>query len=270
LLQIVLFGQPELDATLAKQSLRQLRDRITHGFRMRPLAEPEVAKYISFRMRAAGYRGPEVFSPRAVSLIARAASGLTRRINILADKSLLSAFTENFHAVTDRQVRAAIADSEFAAVRTPPRRPAAFVAAALAGGLLAGAAIQWFLSSRPIPSASAPVPVAAPAPAAVRPAQPDPAPAEASPQTPPQTETAKAPEPPPRQLSAEQQRRLAGYSAAGQQLLRSRISATRELLDRAPASATPSSCSSPTIPTRRAWSAFYCAPASSFPSKASS
>jgi type II secretory pathway predicted ATPase ExeA len=237
LLQIVLFGQPELDATLAKQSLRQLRDRITHGFRMRPLAEPEVAKYISFRMRAAGYRGPEVFSPRAVSLIARAASGLTRRINILADKSLLSAFTENFHAVTDRQVRAAIADSEFAAVRTP-RRPAAFVAAALAGGLLAGAAIQWFLSSRPIPSASAPVPVAAPAPAAVRPAQPDPAPAavpaQASPQTPPQTETAKAPEPPPRQLSAEQQRRLAGYSAAGQQLLRSRISATRELLDRAP------------------------------------
>jgi MSHA biogenesis protein MshM len=237
LLQIVLFGQPELDATLAKQSLRQLRDRITHGFRMRPLAEPEVAKYISFRMRAAGYRGPEVFSPRAVSLIARAASGLTRRINILADKSLLSAFTENSHAVTDRQVRAAIADSEVAAVRTP-RRPAAFVAAALAGGLLAGAAIQWFLSSRPIPSASAPVPVAAPAPAAVRPAQPDPAPAavpaQASPQTPPQTETAKAPEPPPRQLSAEQQRRLAGYSAAGQQLLRSRISATRELLDRAP------------------------------------
>jgi type II secretory pathway predicted ATPase ExeA len=236
LLQIVLFGQPELDATLAKPSLRQLRDRITHGFRMRPLAEPEVAKYISFRMRAAGYRGPEVFSPRAVALIARAASGLTRRINILADKSLLSAFTENSHAVTERQVRAAIADSEFAAVRTP-RRPAAFIAAALAGGLLAGAAIQWFLSSRPIPSASAPVPVAAPAPA-VRPAPPDPAAAavaaQASPQTPPQAETAKAPEPPPRQLSAEQQRRLAGYSAAGQQLLRSRISATRELLDRAP------------------------------------
>jgi type II secretory pathway predicted ATPase ExeA len=238
LLQIVLFGQPELDATLAKTSLRQLRDRITHGFRMRPLAEPEVAKYISFRMRAAGYRGPEVFSPRAVSLIARAASGLTRRINILADKSLLSAFTENSHAVADRQVRAAIADSEFAAVRKP-RRPAAFIAAALAGGLLAGAAIQWFVSSRPVP-ASASVPVAAPAPAAVLPVAPDPAaaatvvPAQPPPQTPPLVETAKSPEPPPRQLSAEQQRRLAGYSAGGQQLLRSRIAATRDLLDRAP------------------------------------
>ena len=58
LLQIVLFGQPELDATLAKPSLRQLRDRITHSFRMRPLSAAEVANYLSFRMRAAGYRGP--------------------------------------------------------------------------------------------------------------------------------------------------------------------------------------------------------------------
>src|SRR2546425_8993432 len=47
LMQLVLFGQPELDATLAKPSLRQLCDRITHAFRMRPLSEPEVAKYVS-------------------------------------------------------------------------------------------------------------------------------------------------------------------------------------------------------------------------------
>jgi type II secretory pathway predicted ATPase ExeA len=229
LLQIVLFGQPELDAMLAKPSLRQLRDRITHGFRMRPLAEPEVAKYISFRMRAAGYRGPEVFSPRAVTLIARAASGLTRRINILADKSLLSAFTENSHAVADRQVRAAIADSEFASVRKP-RRPAAFIGAALAGGLLAGAAIHWwFASSRPAPSSMS---AAAPLPAAPSAAAPAAVVVPAAPPAPP--EAAKKPEPPPNQLSEEQQRRLAGYSAAGQQLLRSRISATRELLDRAP------------------------------------
>src|SRR6202008_4281472 len=94
LLQIVLFGQPELDASLAKPSLRQLRDRITHGFRMRPLAAAEVAKYLAFRMRAAGYRGPEVCARRTVNRIARASAGLTRRINILADKSLLAAFSE--------------------------------------------------------------------------------------------------------------------------------------------------------------------------------
>jgi len=131
LLQIVLFGQPELDETLAKASLRQLRDRITHSFRMRPLAVPEVSKYLSFRMRAAGYRGPEVFTPRAVRLLGRASGGLTRRINILADKSLLAAFTENTHAITDRHVRAAVADSEFALSRRPAR-PALYVAAAAA------------------------------------------------------------------------------------------------------------------------------------------
>ncbi len=79
LMQLVLFGQPELDATLAKPSLRQLRDRITHAFRMRPLSEPEVAKYVSFRMRAAGYRGPDVFALGALVRVARASGGLTRR-----------------------------------------------------------------------------------------------------------------------------------------------------------------------------------------------
>jgi len=67
LLQIVLFGQPELDQALTRPSLRQLKDRITHSFRMRPLSEPEVARYLSFRMRAAGYRGPEVFTPKAAA-----------------------------------------------------------------------------------------------------------------------------------------------------------------------------------------------------------
>src|SRR5882672_2157346 len=130
LLQMVLFGQPELDATLAKPSLRQLRDRITHAFRMRPLSEPEVAKYVSFRMRAASYRGPDVFSPGALARVARASGGLTRRINILADKSLLAAFTQNMHAVTDRHVRAAIGDSEFAQFKRP-WRPAVYAGATL-------------------------------------------------------------------------------------------------------------------------------------------
>ncbi len=113
LLQIVLFGQPELDEALGKPSMRQLKDRITHSFRTRPLAADEVAKYVSFRMRTAGYKGPEVFSPSAIAAIARASSGLTRRINVLSDKSLLAAFAANTHAVTPRQVRAAVADSDF-------------------------------------------------------------------------------------------------------------------------------------------------------------
>ena len=232
LLQIVLFGQPELDETLAKPSLRQLRDRVTHSFRMRPLAVPEVGKYLSFRMRAAGYRGPEVFTPRAVRRVARASGGLTRRINILADKALLAAYTESTHAITGRHVRAAIADSEFAAPRKP--RLLAYVAAAAVAGLAIGAASQWIVRSgapaaAPATALQAP---AAPAHPTARPSPPAPA-AEAAPlPSEPKPEAQPAPETEP-MLSPEQARRLAGYSAAGHRLLAERLTAGRELLERA-------------------------------------
>jgi MSHA biogenesis protein MshM len=220
LLQIVLFGQPELDATLAKPSLRQLRDRITHGFRMRPLSESEVSNYLSFRMRAAGYRGPEVFSKRAVTLMWRASGGLSRRLNILADKALLAAFSENSHAIGDKQVRAAIADSEFAQVRRTPR-PLAYAAAALAAGLLIGAGVQWSLTSRKVDVVAAPVAAPAPAPKSMEAPPPPPSPA------------AKAPEPPapPSHLQPGQRQRLDGYAAGGQKLLGERLQATRAALD---------------------------------------
>jgi len=219
LMQLVLFGQPELDATLAKPSLRQLRDRITHAFRMRPLSEPEVAKYVSFRMRAAGYRGPDVFAPGALARVARASGGLTRRINILADKSLLAAFTQDVHAVTERHVRAAIADSEFARLRKP-WRPAVYAGAALVTGVLIGAAVHWAFFSRAIkleaPVAQIP---------AIPPAQAAPAPV---------TEIQQPDPPPPPLLRPDQVQRLSGYSPAGQRLLAERIAATHELLERVP------------------------------------
>ncbi|MBS1188519.1 MAG: family ATPase [Rhodocyclaceae bacterium] len=95
LLQIALFGQPELDELLASHALRPLRDRITHSFSLPPLDQEAVREYIEFRLQAAGHRGPSLFSPKAVAVIARASAGRTRRINILADKSLLSAFAAN-------------------------------------------------------------------------------------------------------------------------------------------------------------------------------
>jgi len=180
LLQMVLFGQPELDESLAKPSMRQLKDRITHSFRMRPLTVDEVSKYLSFRMRAAGYRGPDVFEPDAVAAIARASSGLTRRVNVLADKSLLAAFTENVHAIAPAHVRAAVADSDLSPLARPAqRRVAASAAALLAGGALLGAGLLWlFLGHAPERAASPPAtPLAATAPPASPPAeQPAPAP----------------------------------------------------------------------------------------------
>ncbi|HRL76820.1 MAG TPA: AAA family ATPase, partial [Candidatus Accumulibacter phosphatis] len=113
LLQIVLFGQPELDQRLRESAMRQLNDRITHSFSLEPLHRSDVAAYLMFRLRAAGYRGPDLFSRRAIQLISRSSEGLTRRINILADKALLAAFAEGRHQVEGRQLRAAIRDAQF-------------------------------------------------------------------------------------------------------------------------------------------------------------
>jgi type II secretory pathway predicted ATPase ExeA len=231
LLQIVLFGQPELDATLAKTSLRQLRDRITHSFRMRPLVPAEVGRYLSFRMRAAGYRGPEVFTPRAVRRIARASGGLTRRINIVADKSLLSAYTENTHAITHKHVRAAVADSEFAAPRRTSR-PLAYIAAAAVAGIAAGAGMHWMLAPPELKSPPAPAP-AAPIAAVQPPAQPAAQPASPAPE-PVKELAADPPKPEPEpHLTAEQLRRLSAYSPGGQKLLSGRLTASLERLEQA-------------------------------------
>lgn len=122
LLQIVLFGQPELDENLNATQIRQLRERITHSFDLGPLTRQEVADYLIFRLRTAGYYGPQLFSKAAIGMIFKASAGLVRRINILADKALLATFSDNAYQVTPKQVRAAIRDSEFGAEQLKRRR----------------------------------------------------------------------------------------------------------------------------------------------------
>ncbi len=113
LLQIVLFGQPELDYNLNQTNIRQLRERITHSFNLAPLHTKEIGEYLIFRLRAAGYFGPHLFNNAAIAKIADSALGLVRRVNILADKSLLAAYADNQYLVTKKHVKAAILDSEF-------------------------------------------------------------------------------------------------------------------------------------------------------------
>ena len=114
LLHIVLFGQPELDERLARPEMRQLKERITHNFALEPLHQADIGDYLMFRIRAAGYHGPDLFSRHAVQLITRASEGLTRRVNILADKALLAAFSENRYIVDRKQAAVAIHDAQFA------------------------------------------------------------------------------------------------------------------------------------------------------------
>lgn len=154
LLQIVLFGQPELDAHLSLPEMRPLKERITHSFNLEPLLRADVEAYLDFRMRAAGYRGPNVFSPQAVRRIVKASEGLTRRVNILADKSLLAAFADNQHGITAKHVERATRDSEY-------RHPAAskskiaVATGGVAAGLVLGLGLHYLLA------ATAPSPAAA-------------------------------------------------------------------------------------------------------------
>ncbi|MEK6663712.1 MAG: AAA family ATPase [Pseudomonadota bacterium] len=166
LLQIVLFGQPELDEILAEPAIRQLKERITHSFRLDPFNTTDIRAYLDFRMRQAGYKGPDVFSVGAVREIARASIGLTRRVNIIADKALLAAYTEQKHDISARHVFAAAQDSEFTDI--VPRKLWGLGLAAI-GLLLLGIGIGIAL---PPLFKSSTVPPPAPAPAAAMPATP--------------------------------------------------------------------------------------------------
>ena len=113
LLQIILFGQPELDQNLAIKSIRQLRERITHHFELEPLTQQEIHSYLNFRMRQVGYTGPELISDSVAKKVEKHSEGLLRRINIIADKILLSAFAEGTHNLGSKHVTAAVNDSAF-------------------------------------------------------------------------------------------------------------------------------------------------------------
>ena len=111
LLQIVLFGQPELDRILNTQRLRQLKQRITFQEYLQPLDRPAVYHYIQHRAGQAGYNGPGLFQHRALKLIAKTSGGIPRLINIMAHKALLSAYGEGVHSVGLRHAKKAVMDT---------------------------------------------------------------------------------------------------------------------------------------------------------------
>jgi MSHA biogenesis protein MshM len=175
LLQIVLFGQPELDAHLALPNMRQLKERITHSFNLGPLPAREVGDYIGFRLRQAGYHGPDLFGAEALRIIAEASEGLTRRINIYADKTLLAAFAAGTHTVVPDHARAAVTDTQIIMTRREsPRRLATAAMLGLAAGVALGFGLGRLSGPPAMPEATAakvaPAVAVAPAPATVAPA----------------------------------------------------------------------------------------------------
>lgn len=127
LLKIVLFGQPELDELLAAPQLRQVKDRISHRFELQPLNAQEASAYLMFRLHKVGWKGGELFDAAALKLLVQASEGRTRKLNMLADKSMLAAYAEGVPQVGLAQVRRAVGDS------LPMSRRAALLPGAISG-----------------------------------------------------------------------------------------------------------------------------------------
>lgn len=133
LMQLVMFGQPELDEKLKDPSIRQLRERITHSFDLEPLKEDEIMEYLNFRLWLAGYRGADLFTQKVARRITAYSHGLIRRVNILADKTLLAAYSDNTYVLTPKHVEMAARDSQY--TKQFNAKPMLFGGAGLAASL---------------------------------------------------------------------------------------------------------------------------------------
>ncbi len=112
LLQVVLFGQPELDRRLSQPSMRQLQQRVAFSASLKPLDRPATEAYINHRLRVAGCPVEPLFTGSAVNAIYKASRGTPRLVNVLAHKALLAAFGPGGRRVTGPHARQAILDTE--------------------------------------------------------------------------------------------------------------------------------------------------------------
>ncbi len=135
LLQIVLFGQPELNRKLEQESIRQLAQRITFHYHLGPLGRDDLDYYVAHRLRVAGFGGARLFSASAISRLYRASGGIPRLVNILAHKALMLCYGQGRQQVSAAHVAAAAHDTLAARRRAWPWVAGVGALAAMAAGL---------------------------------------------------------------------------------------------------------------------------------------
>jgi MSHA biogenesis protein MshM len=140
LLQIVLFGQPELNRKLELESIRQLAQRITFHYHLGPLSRDDLDFYVAHRLRVAGFAGARLFSRGAIRKLYAASGGVPRLVNVLAHKSLMLCYGQGGHLVSHAQVSAAARDTLATSAKGRRVLPWAAVGALLAG---AAASLTW-------------------------------------------------------------------------------------------------------------------------------
>lgn len=128
LMQIVLAGQPGLAEKLARPELEQLRQRVSILCRLAPFTEDEVADYIQHRLEIAGYKGRQLFTPEALSMIADRSEGIPRNINNVCFHALSLAYAEGQQGITGSIVVEVLSDLKLDSLNhgriNPGARPA--------------------------------------------------------------------------------------------------------------------------------------------------
>lgn len=135
LLQVVLFGQPELDEKISKGELRQLNQRITFSYNLKTMNQDQLFYYLKHRLSVAGRKGGELFSRQVCTAIHKACRGTPRIVNVVAHKSLMLAYGEGKETITKDHVKLAVLDTD-ACVQPNPNRKLFVLIAVLAFILL--------------------------------------------------------------------------------------------------------------------------------------
>lgn len=111
LLQVVMFGQPELDKRLEQAKIRQLKQRITFAYNIEPIDRKGMQAYIQHRLIVAGYDGGQMFEDQAMDMIYKNSRGIPRLINILCHKSLMACFGKGNRIISSEHAKQAIDDT---------------------------------------------------------------------------------------------------------------------------------------------------------------
>lgn len=111
LLQVVIFGQPELEEKLAHPSIRQLKQRIAFEYHLTPMKNREINYYVHHRLAVAGYSGPMLFTEQALWLLKLRTRCVPRLVNIICHKAMLCAYGRGDRRVTFSDVAASIKDT---------------------------------------------------------------------------------------------------------------------------------------------------------------
>jgi len=141
LLQVVLFGQPELDEHINQPRFRQLKQRITFSYYLSLLSREDLDTYLFHRLAVAGYTYGILFTKKARNLLFRTSRGVPRVVNVLCHKALLLAYGRGEQVITHKMLKMAILDTE--AAMMPSRSVGFYLTIALGCGLLLGLVLMF-------------------------------------------------------------------------------------------------------------------------------